>query len=76
MIYRILNKNKLPDIIGRCALFGIVRIGDTYLHLQVYKRVGDIVELTPFVRETPETVFINGPINLTGIIEPVLNYTS
>lgn len=73
MIYSILNKNKLPDINGRCALFGIVRIGDINLHLQVYKRVGDIVELTPFVRETPETVFINGPINLTGIIRPVLD---
>lgn len=73
MIYSILNKNKLPDIKGRCALFGTVRIGDINLHLQVYKRVGDIVELTPFVRETPETVFINGPIDLTGIIKPVLN---
>lgn len=73
MICRILNKNKLPDIKVRCALLGIVRIGDIDLHLQIYKRVGDIVELTPFVRETPETVFINGPINLTGIIEPVLN---
>lgn len=52
---------------------GIVRIGDIDLHLQIYKRVVDIVELTPFVKETPETVFINGPINLTGIIEPVLN---
>lgn len=40
MIYSILNKNKLPDINGRCALFGIVRIGDINLHLQVYKRVG------------------------------------
>lgn len=37
MIYSILNKNKLPDINGRCALFGIVRIGDINLHLQVYK---------------------------------------
>ena len=71
MTFKILDSKKLPPINGRCALIKSVRIGDIELNLQIYKRIGDRVELCPFERETAGTVYLNRFLDLTGIIEPL-----